>query len=191
MDSSRQSVLLWNCRSLRHKLRDLQYSLCSSVSESFFAPYPVPLIIALTECHISSEHPLTCIPSFTWSTLPGTSHGGGLALLTHNTVSCTELPNLPVLPSHDEIHPNSDIMYRLIRFPHQPPFVIGVVYLSPSLGGVSSYTITSLIHSLQAASSLSLPVLVLGDFNLHHSLWLCSAVPSASSNLFAQQLLQF
>ena len=165
MNSSLQpTILLWNCRSLQSKVRDLQFVLCSPMSTSLFAPYTVPYLVALTECHTPVDAVLPTISSYSWSIFPGTSHGGGLALLTHNSVSCTELPNLPVLPSHADIHPNSAVMYRLIRFPRQVPFIVGVVYLSPSTGGVSAFCASSLMNSFRAAASLSFPLLILGDY---------------------------
>lgn len=184
--STSHSILLWNCRSLCPKVNDLKYALCSSDSVSLFAPYLVPRVVALTECHISIDTRLPTVPLYSWSTFPGaTSHGGGLALLCHHSVSCTELPHLPSLPPDT----NSAIMYRLLRFPHRQPFIIGVVYLSPSPGGVSLQVVHSLFLSITVALSLTLPLLVLGDFNLHHPLWLCPGPPSPASNYFAEQLL--
>jgi len=65
------------------------------------------------------------------------------------------------------------VLWLTMRYPHCPPFLLGVGYLPPCSSAAAEKVegVRGLCASLSQASTYQLPVLLVGDFNLHHPDW--------------------
>jgi Endonuclease-reverse transcriptase len=191
MSSFPHTLLFWNCQSLRSRVTDLQYVLASPECSSLFAPYNSPGLVALVETRCVDAASLPRVAGYSWTVhAASATRGGGVALLYHSSVACGELLSLPGLEAENEVpgglsQSSSAVMWRLIRFAYLPPFVLGIIYLAP---GAGVNTVSSLLRCINAAISLSMPVLLVGDFNLHHRLWHCPLPATPASAAFADGL---
>ena len=193
-------LVYWNCASLAQRLKD---GSIHALLNPDLTPDP-PTILALVETRWVDQDPslhkrrahaarLPYVPNYTWAHRHHTSRSGGIAVLYHNSIACLPMAALNELGASLDNDPTSAAaaLWLTVRYPHSPPFLLGVGYLppyktnAPSTGGVRG-----LCASLGQASSHQLPVLLVGDFNLHHGDWEDAwrfniSAPSAASAEFA------
>ena len=95
-------------------------------------------------------------------------------MLYHNSIACLPMAALNTHSASLDNNPTSAAaaLWLTMRYPHSPPFLLGVGYLPPySTTAETVEGVRGLCVSLNQASTHQLPVLLLGDFNLHHSDW--------------------
>ena len=143
------SLLQWNCRGLRANFNELLILIQNHN----------PVAIALQELAIPHSYSFQNRHYSLFSSLPlpsGTrSHGGAGILIRRN------IPHSP-LPL------NNSLQAVACRISIPQPITVCSIYLPPT----SSWTETDLLNLV---SQLPPPVLLLGDFNAHNSLWGCSS----------------
>lgn len=162
-----------NATIIRDKLNSLKATLLSEP----FASSP-PLLIALAEAEwpatrdqyaniygYTLEHKLSSAnASFG---LTGTSHGG-LATYVHSSAFYERRHDLEAISAPPGPQASLPIMWLHVSSSHQL-LLCGVVYRNPSS---SPALLTALQNNIQAVTALGVaPVLILGDFNLHHTSW--------------------
>ena len=148
-----------------------------------------PLLYALVET--GSRDPRTP-PGWTHFHQPGPLAsdpnkfgGGGITLLYHSDCAVQPLPSYcerispALLPNCPD---SSAVVCAVVRPKHRAAFLLAVVYLPPQCARSPDHLLhlTSIIDAASAAHS-SLPLLVVGDFNCHHTDWDCpmaSQLPS-------------
>ena len=172
------TIVFWNSRGLR---RHLTNGALQSLLNPTLTPHP-PSIIALIETHWSDQAPtqralsptLPTLPNYSWMHRHHTSRSGGLAILLHDSIAC-----LPMTTLNNRSNPISTaatsasaVMWHTIRFPNTLPFLLGVGYLAPSDVSSNNLATEAMCKSLQLAAAEGLPLLLVGDFNLHHPDWL-------------------
>ena len=173
------NLIHFNAQSLPAQQLSAWQSLASSADHNPSLS-TTPLLYVLVE---SGHRTPTLIPGWTAFHLPGPPPqgkngigGGGISLLYHS-----DCP-IRVLPSHtariDPLTPSDPastaMVCALVRPKHRAPFLLAAVHLPPQCARHPSYLniITSHIESA-SQSYPSLPLLVVGDFNCHHSDWHC------------------
>ncbi len=142
-------LIQWNCRGLRANFNEL---LLLMQKEN---PVAIALQeLAIPESYIFQNRHYSLFPS-----LPPPSstrsHGGAGILIRKN------IPHSP-LPL------NTSLQAVACRISTPQPITVCSIYLPPT----SSWTETDLLNLV---SQLPPPVLLLGDFNAHNSLWGCSS----------------
>ena len=139
-------------------------------------------------------------PSTTSQALPSPQEGretgsGGISLLYHTDCPIAILPthSLSIDPTpNPNIPASSALVCAIVRPRHRAPFLLAVVYLQPQRAKDASYISLILDHIETASESHpTLPLLVVGDFNCHHTDWFCPMAirtPSASISSAARHL---
>ena len=118
---------------------------------------------------------LSYVPNYTWAHRHHTGRSEGIAVLYHNSIACLTMAALntqSAAPVSDPTSPSA-VLLLTMRYPHCLPFLLGVGYLpssyltpAPKVDGVRG-----MCASLSQASTYQLPVVLVGDFNLHYSDW--------------------
>ena len=179
--SSPIKLVFWNCASLAQRLKD--GSILALLNPEL-TPDP-PTILALVETRWvdrDSSLPksrirtarLPYIPNYTWAHRHHTAKSGGIAVLYHNSIACLTMAALNTQSASLDNNPASAAaaLWLTMRYPHSPAFLLGVGYLPPfNTTAETLEGVRGLCASLGLASTCQLPVLLLGDFNLHHSDW--------------------
>ena len=199
--SSPIKLVFWNCSTLPQRLKDGSIHALLNPALTL----DPPTILALVETRWVDQDPssrqsrirtarLPYVPNYTWAHRHHTARSGGIAVLYHNSIACMPMDSLNALSAPLDGVPSSAAaaLWLTMRYPHNPPFLLGVGYLPPqptiaqALAGVQG-----LCASLNQASSHKLPVLLVGDFNLHHGDWentFNRNVNTNASNKFADYL---
>jgi hypothetical protein len=161
-----------------HQLATWQ-ALASSADPSLPS---TPLLYVFVE---TGHRPPTLIRGWTAFHLPGPIPppnsksgfgGGGISLLYHSDCPIRVLP--PHTACIQRLSPadpsSSGVVCAIVRPKHRSAFLLVAVYLPPQCAKQSQYLDIITSH-IQAASQShpTLPLLVVGDFNCHHSDWLC------------------
>ena len=175
---SNPTIVFWNCRGLRRHL--ISGALQTLVTPSF--THRPPAIIVLVETHWSGTIPhhrtsttqLPSLPHYSWVHRHHNNLSGGLAVLYHNSISCLSMPTLdgqsnPISSTPDSA---SAVMWLTVRFPNTPSLLLGAAYLCPADHAHNSLATEAMCRSMNHATALRLPMLLLGDFNLRHVDWL-------------------
>jgi len=195
-------ILFHNINSYsQHQLEIEQFMSC---------PDSRPLILALCETQISPITTPVSIIDHTWQSYPSDSrdksnqysgrgtHGGGIALLHHNSVQCqhlesysiTTFPPDIVAPSganNNELVNNSrtsGIQWFEVRpLRNTKSFILGIAYISPQAQNNNICT-PALINNITAVKQRypNHPTLLVGDFNLRHNDWDPNVKPITQSS---------
>ena len=179
--SSPIKLVFWNCASLAQRLKD---GSIHALLNPDLTPDP-PTILALVETRWVDQDPslhrrrmhaarLPYVPNYTWAHRHHTSRSGGIAVLYHNSIACLPMAALNTLSASLDNDPATAAaaLWLTMRYPHSPPFLLGVGYLPPYKSALANAEgVRGLCASLSQASSHQLPVLLVGDFNLHHGDW--------------------
>ena len=180
--SSPIKLVFWNCGSLTQRLKD---GSIHALLNPIFTPNP-PTILALVETrwedHSPSAHKphprttrLPTVPGYIWAHRHHTSRSGGIAVLYHNSIACLSMPTLNAQGAALVSDPASAaaVLWLTMRYPHRPAFLLGVGYLPPAYRtpAVNVEGVRGMCASLSQACTHRLPVLLVGDFNLHHRDW--------------------
>jgi hypothetical protein len=182
MNQPQQQLLMWNCNGLTRHLPDIQSILLdpchsSSLASSPLPSPPPPSVLAFVETKCDDSKSLPKIIGYSWFLHPALStHSGGLAALVHNSYAVSTPTPVPPPLSLSDPTDSSAVLWLQIRPPHSSPFLLAIVYLRPT---VPEATVDSLISSIRTAQQHSLPILLVGDFNLKHPDW--NPDPSARS----------
>ena len=126
---------------------------------------------------------------------PASANSGGISIIHHTNCPVAILPTytatidpfpVPNTPSA------SAVVSAIVRPRHCSPFLLVVVYLPPDRAKDALY-ISQILDLIEQASTAhaSLPLLIVGDFNLHHDDWLCPMAllsPSTSISAAARHL---
>jgi hypothetical protein len=128
------------------------------------------------------EAPRAGVPGWSVSHLPGPPPknrgvgGGGISLFYHADCPIQPLSssNLRV-PARDNTESEStSVSYHIVQPRHRSPFLLAAVYLPPScVAKADSHYVDLVTASISAvaASHPSLPLIIVGDFNLWHDSW--------------------
>jgi len=179
MNSTAFPLVYLNASSLPSSLLATWQSLVTSPSHDTSFP-TTPLLYAFVETGHTEPRP--GIRDWTALHLPGPAPrgrngigGGGITLLYHSDCAILHLPlfstritnNLP--PS---IPPSSSLLCAIVRPKHRSPFLLAVVYLPPQAAQSTKY-LNQLLRLIESASDAHphLPLVVVGDFNCHHTDW--------------------
>jgi hypothetical protein len=139
-----------------------------------------PLLYAFVET--SSIHPnITTGTDFTSLIMPGCpggvrGHGGGgITILHHQSCAVVKIKYLQFNESSSNPSPLSSaaVLFVEVRPRHHSPFLLATVYIPPTTSPIQTYhtnQITSAIDTW-SASFPHLPLLIVGDFNAHHTAW--------------------
>jgi hypothetical protein len=180
--SSPIKLVFWNCASLAQRLKD--GSILALLNPAL-TPDP-PTILALVETRWVDQGPssrpsqvrtarLPYIPNYTWTHRHHTFRSGGIAVLYHNSIACLAMPalNTQCAPLVNNPASPAAVLWLTMRYPHCPPFVLGVGYLPPSHAAPAEKVegVRGMCAALGHASACQLPVVLVGDFNLHHPDW--------------------
>jgi len=141
-------ILQWNIRGLQANREELNI-LLSNFN---------PVLISLQE-NLLKPSKTTTFKSYSFYNLPceesnGNSHGG-VAMLVNNAIP------------HSHIQLNTSLQAIAVRATFHKTISVCSIYLSPS----SKFNSSDLDNLI---SQLPLPILLLGDFNAHSTLWGCS-----------------
>jgi hypothetical protein len=176
--SNTSTIVFWNCCGLR---RHLTSGAMHTLTNPSFTPHP-PSIIVLNETHWPSTVParktstnqLPSISGYTWAYQHHTSRSGGLAVLYHNSVACLPMPALNKVcnPISSDPESSAAVLWHTVRFPHTPPFVLGAAYIPPNDHHRNENAVKALCAAISRATALGLPILLVGDLNLHHADWM-------------------
>ena len=153
-----------------------------------FNPSSSPLLYVMVET--GRRQPSPGIPDWTCLHQPGPppvnqarQSGGGITLFYHADCPVKLLPahSLTIPASLSTSSPPSSAVLCAVVQPHGcRPFLLAAIYLQPCSGKDNAngklrlQALASLIEAAHNAHP-SLPLLVVGDFNCHHPLWLCPA----------------
>ena len=180
------TIVFWNCASMREHMDNVRILLHQSTPNR-------PLVLALAETRVSPStiNNLPSIPDYVPLHKPHTSRSGGLAVLVHSSVAVRELDqsypqpllatvNQPAASVATEAGNSSDAFWIELRFPGlATPILLATIYLSPP---VSSATVERLTDQIELVrNNTSLPVLLVGDFNLAHARWNDSSCTTLSA----------
>jgi len=185
------NMVFWNCGGLYPHLRE------SHLEQYLRTEHSPPLLMALAETHwraMGSNGPNPKpLPSYLWSCHhppPTTSArtGGGLALLYHKKVAVHAHHDLRIALPHRSrigVTTNSATLWHTIRLPSSRPFLLGIIYLTPqdNTTAINVQLVTANIDNARAAHP-TLPMIVVGDFNLKHPEW---RDPLACDNRYSPQ----
>ena len=174
--SSPIKLVVWNCASLAQRLKD---GSIHALLNPDLTPDP-PTILALVETRWVDQDPslhkrrtyaarLPYVPNYTWAHRHHTSRSGGIAVLYHNSIACLPMPVLNTLSASLDNDPANAAaaLWLTVRYPHSPPFLLGVGYLPPYKSAIANAGgVRGLCASLSQASSHQLPVLLVGDFTV-------------------------
>ena len=106
--------------------------------------------------------------------------GGGITLLYHTDCAVRPLPQhctrLPAVQPSDSSA--SSVVCAIVRPRHRAAFLLAAVYLPPQCARTAAYLL-DLVAVIEAAAAAhpALPLLIVGDFNCHHSDWHCPLTP--------------
>jgi hypothetical protein len=95
-------------------------------------------------------------------------------VLYHNSISCLSMPTLDAQSNPISATPisASAVMWLTMRFPNTPSLLLGTAYLCPADHENNSLASQAMCQSINHATVLRLPMLLVGDFNLRHTDWL-------------------
>ena len=146
------SILQWNCRGLRTSIADLQVVLC----------HHRPLVVCLQETKLLPESSCAIkgYSVFRKDLNSDTVAHGGVLLAVHNSVPARYVPlrtGLQAVASSVQLGQNR--------------FTVCTVYLPPGVA-------LPVVEMRELVAELPEPVLLLGDFNAHHTLWGCRCTDS-------------
>jgi Reverse transcriptase (RNA-dependent DNA polymerase)/Endonuclease-reverse transcriptase len=189
--------MFWNSRGLR---RHLISGALESLVNPTLNPHP-PSIVVLAETHWSAVLPyhrtsttqLPNIPHYSWAHRHHTHRSGGLVILYHNSIAC-----IPMSILDQQCNPinavdpasASAVMWHTIRFPNTPPFLLGAGYIAPDDHNGPAAA-RAMGQAITNALAMSLPVVLVGDFNLIHPNWMDftgHGSPTVAANAFASYL---
>ena len=189
------TIAFWNANSMREHYDSIRMLLHPSTANR-----PRVLALAETKLNPSSIDNLPTIQHYTQLHRPHSNMSGGLALLVHDSVAVRELDNSyphPILSTANQsaatIAANaadpSNAFWVELRFPGmQSAMLLAVIYIQP---GASTAAIERLTDNIDmVCNNTTLPVLLLGDFNLRHRQW-CSTAPippTAAAHYFSDYL---
>ena len=185
--SSPIKLVFWNCASLAQRLKD---GSIFALLNPDLTPDP-PTILALVETTVGGPRPVSFrksqdthslasvhVPNYTWAHRHHTGRSGGIAVLYHNSIACLNMTSA----QHTERSAGRQqscqsggrpLAHYAIPTPSTLPAGRGILALRPtqhhsreSGGGARACA----PHSGHARAH-QLPVLLVGDFNLHHSDW--------------------
>ena len=200
--SSPIKLVFWNCASLAQRLKD---GSIFALLNPDLSPDP-PTILALVETRWVDQDPsarksqirtawLPYVPNYTWAHRHHTGRSGGIAVLYHNSIACLNMTTLNTQSAALAGNSTSPAaaLWLTMRYPHRPPFLLGVGYLPPAYSTTAEKVegVRGLCASLSHARAHQLPVLLVGDFNLHHSDWEDIVSPGdspAAPNAFADYM---
>lgn len=140
-----------------------------------------PLLYVFVES--GTEDPRPGVPGWSCSHLPGPPPknrgvgGGGISLLYH-----TDCPVQPLTSHHlrvpaqpnDAVSGATSVSYHVVKPRHHSAFLLAAVYLPPScVAKADTYYLDQVTTSIEtvAAQHPTLPLLIVGDFNLRHNTW--------------------
>jgi hypothetical protein len=168
-------IILWNARSIKHHIPNIELQLNGSEMQT------LPAMMCFTETWQHPEHKLTTIDNYQWYTQPKSNGYGGLAILIHKSIPCQAINHIPKIQSTT----STDIMWIKIKLQNNPESIIGLTYFTPQIDQTS---LNNCIFNIECALSIELPVILLGDFNMHHSDWnetiSTSTAPNSQTNRF-------
>jgi hypothetical protein len=151
------NIVQWNCRGLRANYNDLLL-LLSNVE---------PVACCLQELLIDDNYTLGNRQYNLFSTLPPQSSNrptGGVGILVRKATP------------HSQLTVNTPLQAVACRISIHRPITVCSVYLPPNSSWAQA--------DLQAlVAQLPGPVLLLGDFNAHHTLWGCSSTDSKGKEI--------
>ena len=132
-----------------------------------------PLLYAFVES--GHAEPRLGAPGWLCSHHPGpATGGGGISLLYHSSCAVTALPLHTVAfgPNPSPTPSASTAMvWHAVRPAGRAPFLLATVYLPPAHVPKLAY-VEQILASLDSVPpQFGLPVLVVGDFNLRHTVW--------------------
>ena len=197
--SSPIKLVFWNCASLAQRLKD--GSILALLNPELTSDPPT--ILALVETRWVDQDPsarksqirtarLPHVPNYTWAHRHHTGRSGGIAVLYHNSVACLTMTALNTQSAALTGRPTNPAaaLWLTMRYPHRPPFLLGAGYLPPAYSTAAEKVegVRGLCAALSQARTYQLPVLLVGDFNLHHSDWEDVVSPGdspAAPNAFA------
>jgi len=172
------TIVLWNCCGLR---RHLTNGALYTLTNPSFTPHP-PSIIVLNETHwpsavsarSTSNNQLPNMPGYTWALQHHKNRSGGLAVLYHNSIACLPMQALNKLCNPISTDPESSaaVLWHTIRFPNAPPFLLGSAYIPPDDHHRNEFAVKALCAGISRATAIGLPMLLVGDLNLHHADWM-------------------
>lgn len=158
-----------------------------------------PTLMAFAETWFTDAMNIPSISQYHWSCLhsppnPNTnrqSPRGGLALLYHNKLLAVHRidsiskhfdlapPGCPIPANHTN---TAAILWHIIKIPNLPTFLLAITYIPPQNNN-NSYCIDECLKSINSAKSQypNVPIIIVGDFNLHHSDWDCKDIDLPSS----------
>ena len=64
------------------------------------------------------------------------------------------------------------VLWHTIRFPNTPPFLLGSAYIPPDDHHHNELAVKALCAGITRATAVGLPMLLVGDLNLHHADWM-------------------
>ena len=114
-------------------------------------------------------------------------------ILYHNSITC-----IPMSILDQQCNPinavdpasASAVMWHTIRFPNTPPFLLGAGYIAPDDHNGPAAA-RAMGQAITNALAMSLPVVLVGDFNLIHPDWMDftgHGSPTVAANAFASYL---
>ena len=160
------SVLFWNARGLKSRVRDITFILQSKQND-----FVKPKIWCFTESHIAQNITLPNVTNFQWIHQSHTNNSGGLSMLIHNSVPHEQDLSIPKYRPFNE-QDSTSIMFVTLNPPQQHRFVLALVYIQPNANSNSVKRVCKCIRNVLL--SRSEPVIIVGDFNLKHPDWMSS-----------------
>ncbi len=187
------NLVSMNVNLLSHSILDSWQALVQAPDYDTALP-STPLLYALVETGHNAPRSLR-----DWSVyhLPGSAPppkkagkpgSGGISLLYHTDCPISVLPaySLSIDPTPSPTIPaSSALVCAIVRPRHRAPFLLAVVYLQPQRAKDATY-ISLILDHIETASDChpTLPLLVVGDFNCHHTDWHCPmAISSPATSI--------